>query len=134
MAFFIIQLAETKAYKKQNLGSQTITSWISLIKLFVKNNPKKAFKITFKNRVILAVAWREKCVFQRVYPVFIFSCKSGGVFFSSFYVSDLSYTVPSIVFLDFRAVFNLYIKVVLRCFFTCDRLSCLRRRLKRISR
>ena len=75
-----------------------------------------------------------KGVFQRVYAVFIFPCKSGGVFFSSFYVSDLSYTVPSIVFLDFRAVFNLYIKVVLRCFFTCDRLSCLRRRLKTISR
>ena len=59
---------------------------------------------------------------------------SGRFFFFFFYVSDLSYTVPSIVFFDFKAVFNLYIKVVLRCFFTCDRLSCLRRRLKRISR
>ena len=56
------------------------------------------------------------------------------LFFSSFYFSDLSYTVPSIVFFDFRAVFNVYIKVVLRCFFTCDRLSCLRRLLKRIIR
>ena len=74
------------------------------------------------------------CVFQRVCPVFIFPCKSGGFFFSSFCVSDLSYTVPSIVFLDFRAVFNLYIKVLLTCFFTCDVLSCLRRRLKRITR
>ena len=102
--------------------------------MFVKNNPKKAFKIRFENSGILAVGCREICVFQRVYPVFIFPCKSGGFFFSSFYVFHLSYIVPRIVFLDLRAVFNLYIKVVLRCFFTCDPLSCLRHGLKRISR
>ena len=73
--------------------------------------------------------------FQRVYPVFMFPFKSGGFSFSSFYVSDLSYTVPLIVFLDFRAVFNLYKKLVPRSFlYTCDPISCLRHHLKRISR
>ena len=95
---------------------------------------KKAFKKRFENSGILAVGCREICVSQRVYPVFIFPCKSGGFFFSSFYVSDLSYTVPTIVFLHFRAIFNLYIKVVQMCFFTWDPLSCLRRQLRRISR
>ena len=134
MAFFIIQLAETKAYKKQNIRLTDHNKLDFLNQTVVKELSKKAFKIRFKNSGILAVGWREKCVFQRVHPVFIFQCMSGRFFFSFFYVSDLSYTVPSIVFLDFKAVLNLYIKVVLRCFFTCDRLSCLRRRLKRISR
>ena len=43
--------------------------------------------------------------------MFIFPCKSGGFYYSSFYVSDLSYTIPPNVFLDFRAVFNLYIAI-----------------------
>ena len=114
----LFQVAETKAYKTQNvrLTDQNKLDFLNQ-KTFVKNNLKKAFKIRFQNSGILAVGCREICVFQRVYPVFIFPCKSGGFFFSSFYVSDLSYTVPTIVSLDFRAVFNLYIKVILRCFF-----------------
>ena len=131
----LFQLAETKAYKKQNirLTDQNKLDFLNQKRL-LEIIQKKAFKIRFENSGILAVGCREICVFHRVYPVFTFPCKSGGFLFSSFYVSHLSYIVPSIVFLHFRAVFNLYIKVVLRCFFTWDPLSCLWRRFKRISR
>ena len=131
----LFQLAETKAYKKQNirLTDQNKVDFLNQKRL-LEIIQKKAFKIRFENSGILGVGCREICVFQRVYPVFIFPCKSGVFFFSCFYVTDLSYTVPTIVFLHFRAVFNLYIKVVLRCFFTWDPLSCLRRHLRRISR
>ena len=114
----LFQLAETNAYKKQSvrLTDRNKLDFLNQKRL-LKIIQKKAFKIRFENSGILAVGCREICVFQRVYPVFTFPCKSGGFFFSSFYVCDLSYTVPSIVFLYFRAVFNLNIKVVLRCFF-----------------
>ena len=131
----LFQLAETKAYKTQNirLKDQNKLDFLNQKRL-LEIIQKKAFKIRFENSGILAVGCREICVFQQVYPVFIFPCKSGVFFFSCFYVTDRSYTVPTIVFLHFRAVFNLYIKVVLRCFFTWDPLSCLWRRFKRISR
>ena len=90
----LFQLAETKAYKKQNI---TLTDHNKLDflhkKRLLKIIQKKAFKKGFENSGILAVGCREICVFQRVYPVFIFPCKFGGFSFSCFYVSDLSYTV-----------------------------------------